>query len=82
SCTCEVTPTSARSLRRLSRQVQVGKTLQEHKLIHTKEKPFQCDICEKWFRTKTLLRNHKFLHTGLRPHVRYLQQGLPVALQS
>ena len=36
-------------------------------LIHTKEKPYECGICEKKFSQKSSLNNHIRIHTGDRP---------------
>lgn len=33
-----------------------------HKLIHSSEKPFLCDLCGKGFKNPKQLRNHKIIH--------------------
>ncbi|RXG68523.1 Zinc finger Y-chromosomal protein [Armadillidium vulgare] len=35
---------------------------------HTKERPFQCSICNKSFATKYDLRSHVRIHTGEKPY--------------
>ena len=49
-----------------------GKDQNEPKIPKTnvveKEKPHQCDICEKWFRTPKFLIEHKRTHTGEKPY--------------
>ena len=35
-----------------------------HKMVHDNSFPFQCEYCDKKFRTKTVLRNHLNQHTG------------------
>lgn len=42
--------------------------LQQHAIIHTDQKPFECDICRKSFRFKSNLFEHRSVHTGNTPH--------------
>ena len=36
--------------------------------IHTDERPYKCHLCDRTFRTNTLLRNHINTHTGVKPY--------------
>ena len=38
------------------------KRMWEHSLIHNDSKPFQCDTCKNFFRTKQQLKRHQNLH--------------------
>lgn len=38
--------------------------LNRHVKTHTNERPHECHLCLKGFRTVTLLRNHINTHTG------------------
>uniref|UniRef100_A0A670XTF4 C2H2-type domain-containing protein n=1 Tax=Pseudonaja textilis TaxID=8673 RepID=A0A670XTF4_PSETE len=42
--------------------------LKRHMKKHSHDKPHQCHICLKAFRTLSLLRNHLNTHTGTKPH--------------
>ena len=43
-------------------------TLQKHMRIHTKEKPYECDVCEKRFTQSGNLKRHMVIHTNERPY--------------
>ena len=43
--------------------------MQDHAVIHTGDKPFQCTQCDKRFNNKANLNKHRRIHTNQRPFV-------------
>ena len=43
-------------------------SLQKHMRIHTKEKPYECDVCDEAFRQSGHLKIHMRIHTNERPY--------------
>ena len=43
--------------------------MQEHAVIHTGDKPFQCTLCDKRFNNKANFNKHRRTHTNQRPFV-------------
>ncbi len=42
--------------------------LKGHKRVHSQERPFQCNYCEKGFKQKCNLRTHERRHLGEKPY--------------
>ena len=40
-----------------------------HKRIHTRDKQFRCDICEKAFSQKAHLSQHILVHSGVKQYI-------------
>ena len=53
-------------MKRDSQHLVIG-NLTINKRIHTGEKPFKGDLCEKRFTTSGHLTTHKQIHTGEKP---------------
>lgn len=47
-------------------------TLSQHRAIHSTERPYICEICQKTFNRVSTLISHRKTHTGLKPHRCYL----------
>lgn len=41
--------------------------MKRHRLIHTGEKPFKCDICDKAFNRSFNVSQHRLIHTDEKP---------------
>jgi predicted nucleic acid binding AN1-type Zn finger protein len=48
--------------------VSVSSALIQHQRVHTGEKQFKCDICNKYFSRSSYLICHQRVHTGEKPY--------------
>lgn len=39
------------------------RSLRDHILTHTNERPYRCDVCQKGFNAETTMKNHKAMHS-------------------
>jgi len=42
--------------------------MKSHQRVHTSERPYNCDVCNKTFRSSSNLKSHQRVHTGERSY--------------
>lgn len=66
---CKQTRASEITIRKHMIQIHLReRSLISHKLIHTADKPYACDLCSYETKYKSALNAHKRIHTGERPY--------------
>jgi uncharacterized Zn-finger protein len=51
-----------------SKLLATDKSLKQHKIIHTGEKPYKCDLCDYASNRRYHIVTHKRIHTGEKPY--------------